>query len=123
MDIDKKLQEFKQSLDESATRDYNQIEQNVEEEIKSGIEQELLEYEAKKNANYEKNAQKIEKDFNKKLFNYEMQCKKEIIDEEKRLKNEIKKESITILKKFTQSPDYQSFLINCIKERNGANSK
>lgn len=118
MDINIKLQEFSQNLEEIANREYNQIEQNVEEKIKSGIEQEITEYEAKKQANYDKNVQKIEKDYNKKVFNYEMQCKKEIIEEAKRLKNQLKKEAVGKLIEFTKSDNYQDFLDKCIKERN-----
>ena len=117
MDINDKLHEFEQSLEEYADRDYKQIELNVEDEIKSAIEQELAEYEAKKQANYEKNVQKVEKDLNKKIYNYEINCKKEIIDEEKRLKNNIKDEVIKLLKDFTESDKYKNYLEKSIRER------
>ena len=117
MDINTKLQEFKQSVEEMASREYKQIEKNVDEEIKSGIEEELAEYETKKQANYDKNIQKIEKDYNKKVFNYEIQCKKEIIDEEKKMKLQIKNEAADKLKEFTKSDKYQEFLDKCINER------
>lgn len=117
MDINDKLREFEQSLEEYADRDYKQIELNVEDEIKSAIEQELAEYEAKKRANYEKNVQKAEKDLNKKVYNYEINCKKEIIDEERRLKNNIKNEVIKSLKDFTESNNYKKYLEKSIRER------
>ena len=119
MNIDAKLQEFDENLEDMANRDYDKIKLKIEEEIKLAIEQEVGEYEAKKQANYDKNVQKIEKDFNKKIYNYEINLKKEIIDEEKRLKNNIKNEALKILKEFTLKPEYQQFLIKCIRERNG----
>ena len=117
MDINDKLHEFEESLEKTVDRDYRQIELNVEEEIKSAIEQELAEYEAKKQANYEKNIQKLEKDYNKKVYSYEISCKKEIIDEEKRLKNKIKEEAINLLLEFTESDKYKEYLENSITER------
>ena len=117
MDINDKLHEFEESLNEYADRDYKQIELDVEDEIRTAIEQEISEYEAKKQANYDKNIQKLEKDYNKKIYNYEISCKKEIIDEEKRIKNAIKNEAIKILQDFTTSEKYKKYLENSIRQR------
>ena len=117
MDISAKLQDFENSLSRIANEDYNKIEKKVEDEISAGIEQELAEYEAKKQIAYDKSIQKIEKEYNKKIFNYEMNCKKKIIDEEKKLRIELKNEAINILKEFTKKADYEQYLLKCIKER------
>ena len=71
MDINEKLQQFSQSLQDTSNKEYKQIEKEVDDEIKAGIEEEVQEYEEKKRINYEKTVQRIEKDFNKKVFNYE----------------------------------------------------
>ena len=84
MNIEAKLQDFEKSLNRISNEDYNKIEKKIEEEIQDGIREELSEYENKKQIAYDKYVQKMEKDFNKKIFNYEMNCKKEIIEEEKR---------------------------------------
>lgn len=91
MDVNEKLQQFGQSLEEISNKEYRQIEQDVDNEIKTGIEEEIKEYENKKQANFDKTSQRIEKDYNKKVYNYEIQCKKEIIDEQKNLKENLKK--------------------------------
>ena len=80
------------------------------------IEQEIQEYEEKKQANYLKNVQKIEKDFNKKVFNYEMNSKKQIIDEENRLREMMKDEAILKLKDFTNNEKYEKFLFQSIDQ-------
>ena len=80
MDVNEKLQQFGQSLEEISNKEYRQIEQDVDNEIKTGIEEEIKEYENKKQANFDKTSQRIEKDYNKKVYNYEIQCKKEIIE-------------------------------------------
>ena len=117
MDINQKLQRFGQSLEDASYKEYRQIQKKVDEEIKLSIEQEIKEYEEKKQVNYEKNVQRIEKDYNKKVFNYEINCKKQIIDEERKMKEKIKLEASNSLREFTKSEQYQEFLLNSIKER------
>ena len=117
MDVNEKLQQFGQSLDEISNKEYRQIEQEVDNEIKAEIEEEINEYENKKKINFNKTAQRIEKDFNKKVYNYEIQCKKEIIDEQKKLKENLKNEIKNRLIEFVKSDNYQEVLIKSIDER------
>ena len=117
MDVNEKLQQFGQSLEEISNKEYRQIEQEVDNEIKTGIEEEVKEYENKKQANFDKTSQRIEKDFNKKVYNYEIQCKKEIIDEQKNLKENLKNEIRNRLIEFVKNDRYQDVLIKSIDER------
>lgn len=117
MDVNEKLQQFGQSLEEISNKEYKQIEQDVDNEIKTGIEEEIKEYENKKQANFDKTSQRIEKDFNKKVYNYEIQCKKEIIDEQRKLKENLKNEIRTKLAKFVEKDEYKDILIKSIDER------
>lgn len=117
MDVNEKLQQFGQSLDEISNKEYRQIEQEVDNEIKTGIEEEIKEYENKKQANFDKTSQRIEKDYNKKVYNYEIQCKKEIIDEQKNLKENLKNEIRNRLVEFVKNDRYQDVLIKSIDER------
>lgn len=117
MDVNEKLERFGQSLEDVSNKEYREIEEVVEQEIKSGIEQEITEYENKKKINYEKTIQRIEKDYNKKVFSYELNCKKQIIDEGKKLKEKIKAEAISKLKEFINTEKYKDVLINSIEER------
>ena len=117
MDVNEKLQQFGQSLEEISNKEYKQIEQEVDNEIKTGIEEEVKEYENKKQANFDKTSQRIEKDFNKKVYNYEIQCKKEIIDEQKNLKENLKNEIRNRLVEFVKNDRYQEVLIKSIDER------
>lgn len=117
MDVNEKLQQFGQSLEEISNKEYMQIEHEVDNEIKTGIEEEVKEYENKKQGNFEKISQRIEKDFNKKVYNYEIQCKKEIINEQKRLKEDLKNEIKNKLIEFIKKDEYQDVLIKSIDER------
>ena len=80
-------------------------------------EDSISQYEEKKKINYEKTVQRIEKDFNKKVYNYEIQCKKEIIDEQRKLKENLKNEIRTKLAKFVEKDEYKDILIKSIDER------
>lgn len=117
MDVNEKLQQFGQSLEEISNKEYKEIEREVDNEIKNGIEEEVKEYENKKQANFDKTSQRIEKDFNKKVYNYEIQCKKEIIDEQKKLKENLKNEIRNRLIDFVKCEKYQDVLIKSIDER------
>ena len=117
MDVNEKLQQFGQSLEEISNKEYKQIEQDVDNEIKTGIEEEIKEYENKKQANFDKTSQRIEKDYNKKVYNYEIQCKKEIIDEQRKLKENLKNEIRNKLAKFVEKDEYKDILIKSIDER------
>ena len=116
MDVNEKLQQFGQSLEEISGKEYKQIEEEVDKEIKSGIEEEVKIYENKKQTNFDKISQRIEKDYNKKVYNYEIQCKKEIIDEQKKLKENLKIEIIKRLNDFVKTNEYENFLLKSIDE-------
>lgn len=116
MDLNDKLKEFDQSIQVTLSKEYAQMDKMIEDEIQEGISGELEEYENKKKTSYEKNVQKIEKDFNKKLYNYEIQCKKQIIDEQNKMIEELKTEAISALKNYTYQNEYQHFLERCIEQ-------
>ena len=70
MNLEEKLIDFKNSVEEMSNKDYLQIKQEVEDEISNSIIQEIAKYEKKKELNYNKNAQTIEKECNKKIYNF-----------------------------------------------------
>ena len=110
MNMNDKLIEFAQSVEKLSNNDYKKIEKKVKDEINKSILDELLEYEQKKQINFEKIKKSIEKNYNKKVYNYEVECKKQIIEEEKKITNNIKADAIEFLKKYTDSNNYIYFL-------------
>ena len=116
MNLEEKLIDFKNSVEEMSNKDYLQIKQEVEDEISNSIIQEIAKYEKKKELNYNKNAQTIEKECNKKIYNFEIECKKKIIEEEKKIKKEIKEKCIDKLKEFVNQDQYKIFLKNNIQK-------
>lgn len=116
MNLDEKLIEFKESLDSISNKEYKEIEKKIEIDVKNSVEEELSIYKLKKKLSYDKYVQRVEKEYNKKVFNYELNCKKDIIQEEKRLKNDIKNEAIKRFYDFTKNPNYIEFLKKNINE-------
>ena len=116
MNVTTKLNYFKQNIEEIADKDYKEINNEIEEEISNLVQQEISEYEQKKQIAYEKSVQKIDKELNKKIYNYEISCKKDIIEEEKKIRKSIKEESLQILKDYTDKQEYEKFLLNNINE-------
>ena len=115
MNIEEKLIDFKNSVEELSNKDYIEIKKKVEDEINDSIVQEINKYEEKKQASYEKNVQTMEKDCNKKIYNFEIECKKKIIQEEKKIKQKIKERCVEKLKEFVNQEQYKSYLINNIQ--------
>ena len=114
MNIEEKIIDFKNSVEELSNKDFLEIKKKVEDEINDSISQEIYKYEKKKQAAYEKNAQNMEKECNKKIYNYEIDCKKKIIAEEKKLREKIKERCISKLKEFVNQEHYKEYLINNI---------
>lgn len=116
MDISEKLTQLNQSVEKLSNNDYEKIEKRLQEEINNSILNEIIDYEQKKAEAFEKVQKGLERDYNKKIYNYETQCKKEIIEQEKKLTNNIKDEAIIILKEYTDDDNYINFLQNNIKQ-------
>lgn len=114
--MEDKMKDFAISLAQMSMQDSKKLKEEVDNEINSSIEEELEEYKAKKQANYEKLMEKMEKDYNKQIFAYEMQSKKAIINEENKILQEIKQEAIKRLKELIQKENYESFLESKIQE-------
>ena len=114
MNIEEKLIDFKNSVEELSNKDFLEIKKKVEAEINDSISQEIQKYEKKKQAIYDKNAQNMEKNCNKKIYNYEIDCKKKIIAEEKMLREKIKERCIAKLKEFVNQEQYKEYLVNNI---------
>ena len=73
MNLEEKLIDFKISVEELSNKEYLQIKKEVEDEINNSIIQEIAKYEKKKELKYNKNLQNMEKECNKKIYNFEIE--------------------------------------------------
>lgn len=118
-DIQKKLENFEQSCYKLANQERNTLEEKINLKIKDSVEKELGEYK-KKLEKKKKNAfNKMEKEFNSKLWEIENDCKKRLIEKEKEFENEIYSNLCEEMKQFTYKEEYLEFFINCISSSIG----
>ena len=92
MDLDNKIKKFEQSCERLAQIDAEKLNEKINTEIEEQINVELTEYVKKQEASYKKQCEKIVKDYNKALFEYEVECKKNVQNVKNIIKKELKEE-------------------------------
>lgn len=115
MDLEKKLKEFEESCLGIASNEAMELKKEIEQEIENQMKTELDEYSQRKEWNYNKTIEKLEKDYMKQVFNIQTDCKKEILNAKNEIYKDLKLEVINRIKEFTKKNDYKNFLLNTIK--------
>ena len=111
MDLDNKIKKFEQSCERLAQIDAEKLNEKINTEIEEQINVELTEYVKKQEASYKKQCEKIVKDYNKALFEYEVECKKNVQNVKNIIKKELKEEVKRKLQIFTEKEEYLKYLI------------
>ena len=92
------------------------LNEKINTEIEEQINVELTEYVKKQEASYKKQCEKIVKDYNKALFEYEVECKKNVQNVKNIIKKELKEEVKRKLQIFTEKEEYLQYLIKTIND-------
>lgn len=116
MNIRDKEKIFENSCQKLLQKEVLESSKNIDSEIERQIKNEIQEYQEKEELTYNKKIEKLEKDFNKQIYNYEMECKKEILNTKKELQKDIRRQVENILKDFSNTVDYEEFLMLKISE-------
>ena len=116
MDLDNKIKKFEQSCERLAQIDAEKLNEKINTEIEEQINVELTEYVKKQEASYKKQCEKIVKDYNKALFEYEVECKKNVQNVKNIIKKELKEEVKRKLQIFTEKEEYLQYLIKTIND-------
>lgn len=116
MNNQEKIKVFQESCQRLLNREVAELSKKIDTEIEQQIKDELQEYQEKEEFAYQKKLEKLEKDYNKQMYALEMECKKDILNQKKNIQKELNKEVIQILKDFTKTPEYESFLMQRIAE-------
>lgn len=124
MNIEKRLKEIEESCFSMASDESSVLKQEIENEIEEQIKTELENYINRKEWNYNKTIEKLEKNYMKEIFKFQADCKKEILLAKKDVDIDLKKEVTTLIKNYTQTEEYKKFLfsniakaINCIDNK------
>lgn len=116
MNNQEKIKVFQESCQRLLNREVAELSKKIDTEIEQQIKDELQEYQEKEEFAYQKKLEKLEKDYNKQMYALEMECKKDVLNQKKNIQKELNKEVIQILKDFTKTPEYESFLMQRIAE-------
>lgn len=106
MDIDEKIKKFEQSCEKLAQIDAQKLNEKLNREIEEQIESDLDEYVKKQEVSYNKQCEKVVKEYNKSLFDYELECKKNIQNVKKIINRELKEEVERRIIDFTNKDEY-----------------
>ena len=116
MNIDDKIKRFEQSCEKLAQIDAEKLNEKINNEIEDQIETELEEYIKKQEDTYKKQCEKVVKEYNKSLFEYEVECKKNIKNVKDIINRELKDEIERRLQLFTDKQEYIQYLIKNISD-------
>lgn len=116
MNIDDKIKKFEQSCERLAQIDAEKLNEKLNIEIEEQIESELAEYVKKQENSYKKQCEKIVKDFNKSLFEYEIECKKNVQNVKEIINKELKEEAKKRLELLVNREEYFQLLLKKIKD-------
>lgn len=116
MDLEKKLKEFEESCLGIASKEAMELKKEIEQEIENQMKTELDEYNQRKEWNYNKTIEKLEKDYMKEVFKIQTDCKKEILNAKNEIYKDLKLEVINRIKEFTSKNEYKNFLLQLVKQ-------
>lgn len=116
MKVEEKIKIFEESCKRLLHQEVSQLSKNIDTQISEQIKDELQEYEEKEELAYQKKLEKMEKEYNKQIYSLEMESKKEVLNQKKLIQKDLEKQVIEILKDFTKTPNYQTFLMSRIDE-------
>lgn len=116
MNIDDKIKKFEQSCEKLAQMDAEKLNEKINNEIEEQIETELEEYIKKQEIAYKKQCEKVVKEYNKSLFEYEVECKKSIQNVKDIINRELKDEIVKRLQVFTDRQEYVQYLLKNIND-------
>lgn len=114
MNLEKKLKEFEESCLRLASLETEALKGDIQAEIEEQMKKELDEYTQKKEWSFGKTTEKLEKDYMKEIFNFQTECKKDILKAKQDIDNDLRKKVIGLLEEYTNSSEYENFLFNCV---------
>lgn len=114
MNLEKKLKEFEESCLRLASKETEVLKEEIQQELEEQMKFELKEYTDRKEWNFNKTIEKLEKDYMKEIFYFQTQCKKDILNAKEELDKDLKQNVIKLLEKYIESEEYKNYLFDCI---------
>ena len=115
MNLENKLKDFEESCLRLASKETEILKEDIKKEIEEQLKVELNEYAQKKEWNFNKTMEKMEKDYMKDIFLFQTECKKEILRAKQEVELDLKNQVIQLLENYTNTEQYKLFLFNKIE--------
>lgn len=116
IDIDKKIEKIEKECYENARKELSEIKQINDDEYEKEISEKIENYKEELAKKYENDINKIQREYNKYLFDYEMQERIKINNFKQTLLDNIKSKVEEEFFKFTDSYEYENYLFSNIQE-------
>lgn len=114
MNLEKKLKEFEESCLRMASKETEVLKEEIGKELEEQMKAELKEYTDRKEWNFNKTIEKLEKDYMKEIFYFQTECKKDILNAKEDMDKDLKQNVVRLLEEYTLDDDYKNYLFNCI---------
>ena len=109
-EIEKKFAKFKEDCFKQAEQEADNLQLKIKEQIDAQVLEELKQYNEKQEVKFEREMNKIEKDYYAQRFSLETEVKQKLIDKEKEIQEKYKLELENMIKTFINSKDYEKYL-------------
>ena len=109
-EIEKKFAKFKEDCFKQAEQDADNLQLKIKEQIDAQVLEELKQYNEKQEVKFEREMNKIEKDYYAQRFSLETEVKQKLIDKEKEIQEKYKLELENMIKAFIESKEYEKYL-------------
>lgn len=113
---DEKMLKFKENCIKNANADAYNIENEINIKIKKSISDEISKYRVNAEEKLKSKIDKIEKEYNTKIFELEMEAKKEVLNEKEKLQETLLEEAKRKVKEFTNTLEYEKYLIRNLEK-------
>jgi len=116
MDTNLKLNELKESCKRLVQKDKEELEEKIKKEMNEQIMQEVEEYTNKQENTYQKKCEKLDKEYYKKIYEYETLQKKEIFEKIKEYNKKLTEDISAQIKKMMDLDIYEEYFWNLVKD-------
>lgn len=114
IEVDKKIEKIKKNCLETAKKENVALKQENDSICNQKVDEMINDYKDELSKKYSNDLNKIEREYNKNLFDFEMQERMKLNNIKKEVQNKITEEVMNELEKFTNSNEYENYLINNI---------
>ena len=114
--VSRKIENFQNNCYQMAKIEADKLKKEIDSEINDNIKIEIKKYKEETERNFNKKIDKIEKNYNSEIFNQEIECKQNIVERQKELKEDLKAEIYDKIVNYIDTENYKKFLFNNIEQ-------